>query len=132
MNKISATVVSIQNVQDLTQVTFTTTAGELKMMGLELPQNIEQNTPVSLSCKATNIAIAKRSDSMLSFSNQLPVTIQAIEMGELLCSLLLRYDTTVLESIITADSAKRMQLKVGETVTALIKSSDLSIAEVHA
>ena len=130
MNKISATVVSIQNVQNLTQVTFATATGELKMMGLELPQNIEQNTAVMLTCKATNIAIAKASDSMLSFSNQLPVTIQTIEMGELLCSLLLSYDTTVLESIITADSAKRMQLKVGDTVTALIKSSDLSITEV--
>ena len=130
MNKISAAVVNIQNVQNLTQVTFATATGELKMMGLELPQNIEQNTAVMLTCKATNIAIAQKSDTMLSFSNQLPVTIQTIEMGELLCSLLLSYDTTVLESIITADSAKRMQLKVGDTVTALIKSSDLSITEV--
>ncbi len=130
MNKISATVVTIQNVQNLTQVTFATAAGELKMMGLELPQDIKQNTQVILTCKATNIAIAKRSDTMLSFSNQLRVTIKAIEMGELLCSLLLAYDETLLESIITADSARRMQLQVGESVTALIKSSDLSIAEV--
>ena len=130
MNKISATVVTIQNVQNLTQVTFATAAGELKMMGLELPQNIKQNTQVILTCKATNIAIAKRSATMLSFSNQLRVTIKAIEMGELLCSLLLAYDETLLESIITADSARRMQLQVGESVTALIKSSDLSIAEV--
>ncbi len=130
MNKISATVVTIQNVQNLTQVTFATAAGELKMMGLELPQNIKQNTQVILTCKATNIAIAKRSDTMLSFSNQLCVTIKAIEMGELLCSLLLAYNETLLESIITADSARRMQLQVGESVTALIKSSDLSIAEV--
>ena len=130
MNKISATVVTIQNVQNLTQVTFATATDELKMMGLELPQNIKQNTEVILTCKATNIAIAKRSDTMLSFSNQLRVTIKAIEMGELLCSLLLTYGDTLLESIITADSAKRMQLQVGESVTALIKSSDLSIAEV--
>ena len=132
MNNIVATVAAIQTVQNLTQVTFATATGELKMMGLELPQNIEQNTPVSLTCKATNVAIAKASNAMLSFSNQLPVTIQTIEMGELLCSLEIAYDETLLESIITADSAKRMQLKVGETVTALIKSSDLSIAEVHA
>ena len=131
MNKISAAVVRIQNIENLTQVTFATAAGELKMMGLELPQNIKQNTQVILTCKATNIAIAKTSDTMLSFSNQLCVTIKAIEMGELLCSLALSYDEAVLESIITADSAKRMNLKVGESVTALIKSSDLSIAEVR-
>ena len=131
MNKIAATVVTIQNVQNLTQVTFATAADELKMMGLELPQNIQQNTQVILTCKATNIAIAKESNTMLSFSNQLCVTVKAIEMGELLCSLLLAYEDTLLESIITADSAKRMQLKEGESVTALIKSSDLSIAEVR-
>jgi len=131
MNKIPATVLAIQNVENLTQVTFATVADELKMMALELPQNIARNTQITLTCKATNIAIAKASDSMLSFSNQLRVTIKAIEMGELLCSLELSYEDTQLESIITADSAKRMQLTVGEPVAALIKSSDLSIAEVN-
>ncbi|MBA1432142.1 MAG: TOBE domain-containing protein [Epsilonproteobacteria bacterium] len=130
MNKISAAVVNIQNVQNLTQVTFTTATHELKMIGLELPQQIEANTKVTLTCKATNIAIAKTSDMLLSFSNQLHVTVKKIEMGALLCALELSFESITLESIITADSAKRMNLQLGESVVALIKSSDLSIAEV--
>jgi len=130
MNTIPATVVTIQSVQNLTQVTFRAASHELKMIGLELPQHIESNTPVTLTCKAACIAIAKTSDILLSFSNQLSVTIKKMEMGELLCALELSFEAITLESIITADSAKRMNLREGESVTALIKSSDLSIAEV--
>jgi molybdopterin-binding protein len=91
---------------------------------------VQETSQVTLRTKATNIAIAKELQGMLSYSNQLKVSIQAIEMGSLLCSVKLLFEDTVLESIITADSAKRMQLKVGENVTALIKSSDLAIAEL--
>jgi len=130
MNKIPAMVINIQNVQNLTQVTFATTLHTLKMIGLELPQHIKQNTQLLLTCKATNIAIAKKSDMLLSFSNQLHVTVKEIEMGALLCALKLSFEDTILESIITADSAKRMTIQTGDTVIALIKSSDLSIAEI--
>ena len=130
MNKIPATVINIQNIQNLTQVTFATTLHKLKMIGLELPQQIKQNTQLLLTCKATNIAIAKKSDILLSFSNQLHVTIKEIEIGALLCALKLSFEDITLESIITADAAKRMDLQTGERVIALIKSSDLSIAKV--
>ncbi len=130
MNKIPATVLEIQSVQNLTLVSFSTAAQSLKMMALELPEKVQNGSSVMLTCKATNIAIAKNSDTMLSFSNQLHVTIKDIEKGELLCSLTLVFEENTLESIITADSAKRMNLQEGESVTALIKSSDLSITEV--
>ncbi len=130
MNKIPAAVLEIQNVQNLTLVSFSTAAQSLKMMALELPEKVQNGSSVMLTCKATNIAIAKNSDTMLSFSNQLSVTIKNIEEGELLCSLTLVFEENILESIITADSAKRMNLQEGESVTALIKSSDLSITEV--
>ncbi|MCJ7766073.1 MAG: TOBE domain-containing protein, partial [Thiovulaceae bacterium] len=59
-------------------------------------------------------------------------TIERIDMGELLCSIKFYFSGHLLESIITGDSALRMQLAVGDTVVALIKSSELSILEVLA
>ena len=57
-------------------------------------------------------------------------TIQSLENGQLLTSVILKINDTILESIITVDSSKRMNLQIGEVVTILIKASNLSIGEV--
>ena len=130
MNQIDAQITKIETHEALTIVTFATQEHQLKMMSLELREDVQETSQVTLRTKATNIAIAKELQGMLSYSNQLKVSIESIDMGRLLCSVKLLFEDAVLESIITADSAKRMQLKVGENVTALIKSSDLAIAEL--
>ncbi|WP_457749883.1 TOBE domain-containing protein [Sulfurimonas sp.] len=130
MSSIIATVQSIQSLQNLHIVTFTCNNTPLKMMSLDLNDTVQQATKVRLTCKPTAIAMAKNLLGELSYANQLPVRIQAIEVGELLSALQLQFGEFVLESIITTDSQKRMQLQVGEEVIALIKSSDLSIQEV--
>ena len=57
-------------------------------------------------------------------------TINSIESGELLCSVILKIENIYIESIITKDSAERMKLKKDEQVTILIKASNLSIEEI--
>jgi molybdopterin-binding protein len=132
MNKIPVTIEKIDTHEQLRIVSFRSRNEQLKMMSLELDKEIQERSQVILTTKATNIAIAKECNCMLSYSNQLPVKIDSLEMGELLCSLKLTFEDTILESIITADSAKRMDLKSGDSLTALIKASDLSIEEVIA
>jgi len=129
MNTITVTVTQIQNKDDLNIVTFASQNHSLSMMSLQLDPQIKEGRVLYVTTKATNIAIAKNFSGDISYSNQLKTKIDNIELGELLCSLELIFEDTLLESIITADSAKRMDLKKGDEVTALIKSSDLSIME---
>ena len=130
MNHIPAFVESIQSVDNLNIVTFHANKHLLKMMSLDLSAEIQMGTQVLLSCKPTNIAIAKNISGELSYSNQLEVTIHSINEGELLTVLALKCDEFILESIITRDSHKRMKLQKNDTVIALIKSSDLSIEKI--
>ena len=83
-----------------------------------------------LSVKPSNISIAKNLIGEISLSNQIVATIQSLENGQLLTSVILKINDTILESIITVDSSKRMNLQIGEVVTILIKASNLSIEEV--
>ena len=85
---------------------------------------------VKLSVKPSNISIAKNLIGEISLSNQIVATIQSLENGQLLTSVILKINDTLLESIITVDSSKRMNLQIGEVVTILIKASNLSIGEV--
>lgn len=131
MSNFYAKIIDIQNETSLNIVTFQTQETILKMISLELNEEIRVGTNVLLSCKATNVALAKKLHGELSYSNQIPMQIESMEAGKLLSSLNLRQGNLKLESIITTASLQRMQLKVGERVTALIKSSDLSIMEIQ-
>ena len=130
MNQINASVTEIQSVENLNIVTFKANNHLLKMMSLDLSNELKVEAKVLLSFKPTTVAIAKNISGELSFSNQLKVKIISMEVGKLLASLKLGFGEYNFESIITTASVKRMDLEVGESVMALIKSSDLSIGRV--
>ncbi len=130
MNQISATVTGIRCVDNINIVTFEAAGQTMRMMALELNNTLGIGSKVILGAKATNIALAKKKNGLLSISNQLGVTIESINQGELLSSVKFNFAGSVLESIITRESASRMALQAGDAIIALIKSSELSILEI--
>lgn len=130
MSKLIATIKKINSIDNLNIVEFDFLENKLKMMSLGLNPNIQIGKKVKLSIKPTNISIAKDFIGEISLSNQLVATIQYIENGELLSSISLKVGDFLLESIITVDSSKRMNLQIGDEVKILIKASNLSIEEV--
>lgn len=130
MNQIRAKVKEIQTEQNLTIVSFAFGGYTLKMMGLELDPSIQVGSEVILTSKATSLGLAKDFEGVLSYSNMLKATVVELENGVLLSSVKLACEDMSLESIITKDSALRMDLREGEEITVLIKASELSILEV--
>ena len=130
MSQIIATIKNIRNVDSLNIVEFGFFNHTLKMVSLNLSKQISINKKVQLSIKPTNILIAKKFEGEISISNQLKAKIVKVENGELLSSILLKVEDTILESIITVDSSKNMNLVKDEEVLILIKASDLFIQEV--
>ncbi|MEA3497673.1 MAG: TOBE domain-containing protein [Campylobacterota bacterium] len=130
MSSIIAVVKEIQNCDSLNIVKFEFNNQVLSMMSLDLNEDIKVGTKVKLLAKSSHIAIGKNYSGEISYSNQLQVTIDSIENGKLLSSINLKYFDTILESIITISSSKKMNLKVGDNVIAFIKASELSISEI--
>ena len=102
----------------------------MQMMALELNEALVVGSKVTLGVKATNIALAKERVETISISNQLAVTIERLNMGSLLCSVIFAFEGQTWESVITRGSALKMELEVGSKAVALIKSSELSIVEL--
>ena len=117
MSLLIATIKKINSVNNLNIVEFDFHGLTLKMMSLDLNADVQIGKKVKLSVKPTNISIAKNLIEEISLSNQIVATIKSIENGQLLCSLLLNVNDTILESIITVDSSKRMNLKENDIVT---------------
>ncbi len=136
MSRIIATVEKIENIDSLNVVTFVSHGRKLTMVSLELGEEISTGRSVTLSCKPTSVALAKpdilkeEMQALLSYANQIEVTISSIEKGRLLSSVGLRFGDAVLEALMITDSLERMGFEEGDGAVALIKVSDLSILEV--
>lgn len=130
MNTIKATVSTIERLENLTAVTFDASGQTMRMVGLEQEERLNPGSRVLLGIKATNIALAKALNGRISISNRLECSVEAIEIGEILCRVRLAFSQTHIESIITKESALYLGLQTGDRVTALIKASELSIAEL--
>ncbi len=130
MNTLIATVTKLDTIDNLNIVKFDFSDQTLSMMSLDLSDDIQIGTKVKLITKPSYIAIAKEFSGMLSYSNQLKAKIKELENGKLLSSVKLQIEEFVLESIITFESSQKMDLKVGDEVTAFIKASELSILKV--
>ena len=130
MSNFIASIKKINSVDNLNIVEFDFNGIILKMMSLDLNDDVQIGKKVRLLVKPTNISLAKNLIGEISLSNQIVANIQSLENGQLLTSVILEINDTILESIITVDSSKRMNLQIGESVTILIKASNLSIEEV--
>jgi molybdopterin-binding protein len=64
----------------------------------------------------------------LSARNQLPGKIESLQNGEILSHVVVRVGDHLIESVITRTSADEMKLKPGDSVRAVIKSTEVMIA----
>lgn len=65
----------------------------------------------------------------ISARNQLQGKIETIHNGDILSHVVVRIGDNLIESVITRTSADEMKLKVGDTVRAVIKSTEVMIAK---
>ena len=65
----------------------------------------------------------------LSARNHLQGTIEEIQVGDVLAHVTVRVAGGVIESVITRRSAQEMGLKKGDTVTAVVKATEVMIAK---
>ena len=127
MNRIEARITTIERHDNITIVSFDAGGQPMRMMALGLTLPVEAGTHVILGAKASHVALSKYLYGDISISNRLDARIESVETGALLCSVMLRVGPALIESIITRESAEKMELRPGDEVTALIKASDLSI-----
>ena len=63
----------------------------------------------------------------LSARNRLTGKVVEIEVGDIMVHVVVRVGDNVIESVITRRSTEEMKLKVGDTVSAVIKSTEVML-----
>lgn len=129
MNSFKAFVTSIKNERNLHLVSFEMAKTKLWMTALELP-NIRVGDLVRLGFKSSSVTLAADAPKRISFSNHIKATVESIANGKLLYSVLLNTSDGKIESIMTHRAFEMLDVKKGASVTAFIKSSEITIQEV--
>lgn len=62
-----------------------------------------------------------------SARNRLPGTISEVKLGDVMAKIGIRVGDNQIEAVITRDSAEDMDLKVGDHVYAVIKSTEVMV-----
>jgi molybdopterin-binding protein len=63
----------------------------------------------------------------LSARNRLVGTIVELQLGDIMAHVVVKVGDNLVESVITRRSAEEMTLKVGDTVAAIIKSTEVML-----
>jgi molybdopterin-binding protein len=63
----------------------------------------------------------------LSARNQLPGTIEEIRLGDIMAHVVVRVGENIIESVITRTSAEDLDLKKGDAVRVVVKSTEVMI-----
>lgn len=63
----------------------------------------------------------------LSARNQLPGTVQDIQIGDIMAHVVVKVGDNLIESIITRNSAEELGLKKGDSVKVVVKSTEVMI-----
>jgi len=127
MNRLTATVKEIVNIDNLHITTCQLGTQSLKMVSLELCKVLEIDKEVNLSVKSTNISLAKNFRGDISILNQLKAKVTAVDNGQLLSSIQVDVEGFTLESLVTLEASLSMELSVGDEVLVLLKGSEVSV-----
>ena len=65
----------------------------------------------------------------LSARNQLPATVKAVKLGGVMAEITLDVAGHEIVSVITRSSAERLNLQAGDSVTVIIKSTEVMVGK---
>ena len=130
MKPMIATITKIENVGSLHVVSFDFFGEVLKMMSLDLSDEVKVEKEVELTIKPTHLVVTKAFSGNVSVTNMLQAKVISCENGRLLSVIEVSVKEAVLESIMIVEASLDMDLKVDDEVSIMIAESELSIAKV--
>lgn len=84
---------------------------------------------INVVFKETEVIIVKGATSGISMRNKFEGIIKSIASKELLSKIILETSAGKITSIITTNAVKQLDLKEGETVSAMVKTNEIMISE---
>lgn len=101
---------------------------------LETPDDaayLKVGNMVDVLFKETEVSLAKGLTGLISLRNRVNTTVKLVRSGVILSEVVMDYRGQPMSSIITTGSIKRMDIKPGDSVEALVKANEVTLMEVE-
>jgi len=128
--KFNAKITEIRQNSGICFIKFNSNFGEFAMLGLEIPNGISNDKEAVLNFKSSDVIISREKLQNCSLTNEIKAEILDIRKDEILACIRLKIKNFIFESIISANSANRLKLAIGDEIFAYIKATSLFIESI--
>lgn len=132
MNEVNAVIKAIHTEGNVSVVVAQGAGIVFHSMVIDTPGTadyLQDGKPVMVTFKESAVSIAKNLSGLVSIRNRIPCTVSGIQKGDVLTTIKLGCKGHVLESLITTNAAEELDLQTGDSVEALIKTTDISLQQ---
>jgi molybdate transport system regulatory protein len=134
MNRLQGTVTLLETEGEISLVEVDVRGEKLTSLVLESAASgayLAPGRPVTVLFKESELSIALAPSPGISIRNRLPCVISSIRSGRILSHLVLEFKGSSLHSLISTHAVGELGLRPGLAVEALIKATEVSLAEGH-
>ena len=132
MNVFSGNIEAINVNGELSIVTIKVDSTSFTAIVIDTPKTASYlvvGNPIKVVFKETEVIIGIGSVDGISLRNKLFGKVISIESDNLLSKLVIQTDIGNVTSIITANSVKRLKIKIGTEVCGMVKTNELLLSE---
>ncbi len=133
MNKLRGRITHIESNDHVSLVDVEVMGDSFTATLLESPDDapyLKIGNAVEVLFKETEVSLAKGLSGLISLRNRMNTTVKQVRGGVILSEVVLDYRGQQLSSIITTRSIKRMDIKTGDAVEAMVKANEVTLMEV--
>ncbi len=127
MNTLHAVITNIDRHESLSFLEIDAAGIPLGILLFDLNPRFRKGCGVKVLFKETEVSLAKELAGEVSFSNRFSAIVTAIKSSCMLADITLLSAAGEFASIITVRAVEKLDLKINDEVTVLIKASQLSL-----
>ena len=132
MNRLRGRIISIQSNDHVSLVDVDVSGDIFTATLLETPEDaayLRMGNVVDVLFKETEVSLAKGLSGLISLRNRVNTTVKFVRSGIILSEVVLDYRGQAISSIITTGSIRRLDIKPGDEVEALVKANEVTLME---
>jgi molybdopterin-binding protein len=134
MNKLRGRIIRIESNDHVSLVDVDVSGDSFTATLLETPEDapyLKVGNAVDVLFKETEVSLAKGLSGLISLRNRIDTTVKQVRSGVILSEVVLAYRGQAISSIITTRSIRRLDIKPGDEVEAMVKANEVTLMEVE-
>ncbi len=134
MNKLRGRISKVESNDHVSLVDVDVSGDSFTATLLETPADapyLRVGNEVDVLFKETEVSLAKNLSGLISLRNRVKTTVTLVRSGVILSEVVLDYRGQSISSIITTRSIKRLDIKPGDEVEAMVKANEVTLMEIE-